>query len=317
MPANCLLLLGAGFSKNWGGRLAREITADLQSRLQDNSYALELLNRTNFEDALTTVQGIYAQSASQENERQLNAMQEALLDAFSAMNEVFETMGTMEFSSDIARSIRALLVGFDAIFTLNQDLLIELNYLNEDAALWYEKKWQGYHLPGLRPIQQQSAANRRTKFTWVPNAPFEINLNSQPYFKLHGSIAWQTTDGLPLLVIGRDKVGTIRHHPILHWNSEQFKQFLARPNTRLMVIGYSFTDDHINETIVNAHQNGSLKLMYLVHPAGKDILEKHPKAAIKVPQPLQEIPCIECRTPLRVTFSTDEVERKTLFRIFQ
>jgi hypothetical protein len=172
-------------------------------------------------------------------------------------------------------------------------------------------------LPGLKPIQQQSAANRRTKFIWVPNTTFEINPKSQLYFKLHGSIAWQTADGLPLLVIGRDKVGAIKRHPILSWNFEQFKRFFARPNTRLMVIGYSFSDDHINEEIIKAHQNGSLKLMYLVHPAGKDILEKYPKASIKVPQSLQDIPCIECRTPLRLTFSTDEVERKTLFQIFQ
>jgi hypothetical protein len=50
MTMNCVLLTGAGFSKNWGGRLAREVTNDLMSRLQGNQHLLQLLNRANFED---------------------------------------------------------------------------------------------------------------------------------------------------------------------------------------------------------------------------------------------------------------------------
>ena len=39
MP-NFVLLTGAGFSKNWGGFVAREITNVLMSRLQNNPYLL-------------------------------------------------------------------------------------------------------------------------------------------------------------------------------------------------------------------------------------------------------------------------------------
>jgi hypothetical protein len=62
MTTNRVLLTGAGFSKNWGGRLAREVTNDLMSRLQDNQHLLQLLNRANFEDVLAHVQGEYIQS---------------------------------------------------------------------------------------------------------------------------------------------------------------------------------------------------------------------------------------------------------------
>jgi hypothetical protein len=317
MSANCLALFGTGFSKNWNGRLAREITADLQSRLQNDTYLLNLLNTKNFEDALSTVQSAYTASPTDLNKQRLCDMQQVLIDVFEAMNSNFEAKGTLDFSNEVL--VRSFLVKFDGIFTLNQDLLIELNYpnLHEDAVLWHANKWKGWCLPGLQSRYNSSAPNKRNRSTWVPKEPFVIDASMQPYFKLHGSIAWQTTEGLPLLVIGRDKVSTIRQHPILQWSFGKFEEFLARPNTRLMVIGYGFGDDHINQAIVSAHQNGSLRLMYLVHPSGRDVLEKYPGAAIRVPQPLQDIPSIECRAPLSVTFSYDEAERRTLLQIFR
>ena len=42
MP-NFVLLTGAGFSKNWGGFVAREITNALMSQLQNNPYLLQAL----------------------------------------------------------------------------------------------------------------------------------------------------------------------------------------------------------------------------------------------------------------------------------
>jgi len=50
---NFVLLTGAGFSKNWGGLTAREITNYLTSRLQNNPDLLQALNRGNFEDVLS------------------------------------------------------------------------------------------------------------------------------------------------------------------------------------------------------------------------------------------------------------------------
>lgn len=137
MPANCLALFGTGFSKNWNGRLARDLTADLQSRLQNDTYLLDLLNRSNFEDALSTVQRDYTASPTDQNRQRLAGMQQVLTDAFEVMNSIFEARGTLDFSNEV--SIRQFLAKFDGIFTLNQDLLIELNYPNlfEDAVLWH------------------------------------------------------------------------------------------------------------------------------------------------------------------------------------
>jgi hypothetical protein len=135
MTMNCVLLTGAGFSKNWGGRLAREVTNDLMSRLQGNQHLLQLLNRANFEDVLAQVQGEIG-SSNRESENRLNLLQDAITSVFDRMNHQFEER-QFEFSNDVAHSIQKFLVRFDAIFTLNQDLLLEIHYKNQNVAIWF------------------------------------------------------------------------------------------------------------------------------------------------------------------------------------
>jgi SIR2-like domain len=314
MP-NFVLLTGAGFSKNWGGLVAREITNALMSKLQNNPYLLHALNRANFEDVLSQVQSECLNTRTAENERRLDAMQQALEDVFGRMNAHIATV-QFEFSNDIAHSIQKFLVRFDAIFTLNQDLLIEAHYNNQNVAIWQGTRWQGYELPGLRELPSQDRLASRVRSKWMPQAGFAQTPNMQPYFKLHGSTAWTAADGSSFMVMGRNKVGLIQNNAILRWNYQKFEEHLARPDTRLMVIGYGFADDHINASIVEAHQRGSLRLMYLVHPAGKAILDRYPTATIRVPQPIMEIPCIECTVPLSTAFSTDRMAQSLLEGIF-
>jgi len=314
MP-NFVLLTGAGFSKNWGGLVAREITSALMSQLQNNPHLLQVLNRANFEDVLSQVQSEYLHARTAENQSRLDAMQQVLENVFSRMNAHFATV-PFEFSNDIAHSIRKFLARFDAIFTLNQDLLIEVHYSNQDVAIWYGTRWQGYELPGLRELPLEDPIAGRVRSKWVPQDEFAQTPNMQPYFKLHGSTAWTAADGSSLMVIGRNKMGLIRSNAILGWNYRKFEEYLARPDTRLMVIGYGFADDHINASIVEAYQKGGLRLMYLVHPSGKAILDRYPTAPIRVPQPIMEIPCIECTVPLSAAFSTDHLARSLLEGVF-
>jgi hypothetical protein len=314
MP-NFVLLTGAGFSKNWGGFVAREITSALMSRRQNIPYLLQALHRANFEDVLSQVQSTYVATKTGENQDRLNAMQDALSDVFGRMN-LHLADRQFEFSNDIAHSIQKFLARFDAIFTLNQDLLIEVHYNNQNVALWYGTCWQGYELPGLRELPLENPLAGRVRSKWVPQDHFVQTPDMQPYFKLHGSTAWSAADGSALMVMGRDKVGLIQGNAILRWNYERFEEYLARPGTRLMVIGYGFADDHINATIINAHERGHLRLMYLVHPSGKVALDRYPTATIPVPQSLKEIPCIECTVPLSAAFSTDHEAQSLLEGIF-
>jgi hypothetical protein len=45
------------------------------------------------------------------------------------------------------------------------------------------------------------------------------------------------------------------------------------PGTRLVVIGYIFSDERINKMVLEAAERGTLKI-FIVHPNGRGILVK-------------------------------------------
>jgi hypothetical protein len=109
---NVVLLTGAGFSKNWGGSTAREITNALMSQLKNNRDLLTALNQKNFEDVLSEVQSQYLAAKTADNQNRLNMMQAALASVFGRMNDHF-VVTQFEFSDDVAHSIKRFLVRFD------------------------------------------------------------------------------------------------------------------------------------------------------------------------------------------------------------
>jgi hypothetical protein len=109
-----------------------------------------------------------------------------------------------------------------------------------------------------------------------PNAT-AIDPGFQPYFKLHGSMNWVGPSGGRLLVMGGNKTTTMRRHPILMWYAAKFVELLSKPGARLMVIGYGFRDNHINQLIYEAWQKGNQTMsMFIVHPDGREILKVNP-----------------------------------------
>ena len=103
---NCILLLGAGFSRNWGGRLATEVRAELQSVLRTDQYLARLVQQRDFETALSIVQGEYDQRKSPETQQRLRTMENAISGVFGRMNAAFMKRPSMEFGNDVAFSIR-------------------------------------------------------------------------------------------------------------------------------------------------------------------------------------------------------------------
>src|ERR1700730_6723043 len=93
-----ILLLGAGFSRNWGGWLASEIGDALLQRVADDRYLSDILNRCPaFEDALSLLQG-EASSGPQGKER-LGKFENAIVQIFTQMNRSFAQRGNLDFSS--------------------------------------------------------------------------------------------------------------------------------------------------------------------------------------------------------------------------
>ena len=322
MP-NCVLLLGAGFSRNWNAPLAAEVANSLLQEVADDAYLQALLRRhsKNFENALSEVQREYLHaSSSAEAKIRLDRLQGAIATMFDRLNATFEPPRQFEFCNDMQYSVSRFLAMFDSIFNLNQDLLLEMRYSTQILTA-SGTRWSGFESPGMRPLPDPSltgiADSHRRR--WTPmEPPFSVNDRIQPHIKIHGSSNWVTADGKNLLVMGGDKEYMIREHKVLRWYYEQFQQRLAIGGTRLMVIGYSFSDRHINDAIAEASRRGTLTGMFLVDPAGCDVLNPTPLHHIKVPNALEEVPSLGGSTRLfSATFAGDAFEHQKFMKFFR
>src|SRR5262249_26994267 len=141
------------------------------------------------------------------------------------------------------------------VFTLNQDLLIE--------------KFRTVDLPILLPGVNESDGQNVTlpDAAAVEKAAQEFcskdGARGSAYLKLHGSFNWRRHDGSHALVIGANKGETLTTEPVLKWYQEIFHNVLHEPGRSLLVIGYSFRDAHINETILSAVKNAGLRLFVM------------------------------------------------------
>ena len=252
---NYILLLGAGFSRNWGGWLTTEAFEYLLGcqEIKQNDYLKSLLWKHNkigggFEAALAEVQTAWIQDLQQRNfdpryyshvKDHLDKFQIALEQMFKNMNKAFSALPDWEFQNDVKYMVRSFLMKFDAIFTLNQDLLLETHYLNDNILLGSSGKWNGWQIPGMRhAVNQYHAYGSSAPVTkCVPDHNnFKIRSNLQPYFKLHGSSEWRDGGTADLLIMGGNKGNAIQSHEILKWYHQEFWSSLAKPVTRLMVI---------------------------------------------------------------------------------
>jgi hypothetical protein len=236
---------------------------------------------------------------------------------FSAMRNAYATQ-PIEPDSNNALWVMRFLANFDAIFTLNQDTLLEDYYVGNVS--WNEK-WSGSYLPYMEPLYSEAQAGHRIGDTLMtPAIHLAPSPENQPYYKLHGSYTW-FSGADRLLVIGGNKAETIRTLSVLAKYHQEFEQQLATPNTRLMVIGYSFGDQHINDIICKAADKGRLRI-FIIDSLGVDVLNKQKSGpGIRYPEPLVERLSGSIigasRRPLRDTFFNDRVELNKVLKFFQ
>jgi SIR2-like domain len=274
-----ILLLGAGFSRNWGGLLSNEVFEFLigQKEIAGNSDLKNLLWKHSangdFENALAEIQTISTTNPA--NHYNFQLLQTAVSNVFERMNKAFFDIANLEFQEDAKQMLRTFLVRFDAIFTLNQDVLLEHHYF-PNINLTEGAKWKGTQLPGMERIPHASTNIDTSwgKDTWIPlqNQEFQLEDNFQPCFKFNGSSNWKDSEGGSLLVIRGNKSTTIQSHAVLIWYFEKFSSYLSDPNCKLFVIGYGFRDPHVNQEIINAVNKG-LKF-FIIDPSGSDVVQQ-------------------------------------------
>jgi SIR2-like protein len=301
-----VLLLGAGFTRNWGGRLASDFVGTLCRRVVDRPHLNEMLRLSgNFEQVFgSRVIVARREPDNAQAIEDVRRLSQAIRETFRDMNAglVNRQFG---FSDDGRCSIRRFLSRFDAIFTLNQDLLLELHY--DGALLENHTRWNACAFPGvpythdwLNPRMKVDRLDLVLRAAASAAAP---DPRVQPVYKLHGSVNWRSADNSDLLVIGTGKEEAIAGIPLLRQYGEIFRECLFRGGTEIMVIGYGFADPHINEALLEAARRHSLK-MFLVNPAGTNAFEAHHRSAATGRSELLEIPLVGlCQRGLSEVFA--------------
>ncbi|HRK67926.1 MAG TPA: SIR2 family protein [Hyphomonas sp.] len=268
-----LLLLGAGFSRNWGGWLATEafeylLGADpIASNPRHRQLLWKHYDSGGFEGALSEIQTEYRRDPAGSKQR-LEDFQFAIRQMFDGMNRRFRHMN----GGPAWDPLTLFLDRFDAIFTLNQDVLLELWYLHTVGHRPRHRGWKGAAMPGIdqREFNPEIGGDDWSRvYELDDSANGDVAVGYQPYFKLHGSSNW-LRNGKSLLVMGTGKSGEINENPLLRMYFEVFQNKLSAPDTRLMVIGYGFKDEHINSALLNAASRGMQ--MFVIDPAGSNLL---------------------------------------------
>lgn len=303
-----IALLGAGFTRNWGGWLASELAGELCGRVGNDDVLLQRLKVTrNFEQVL----GELRQDANRgiTERSRFERLQSAVLNTFNEMNQFLATR-TFELNiRDESHWIAHFLATFDAIFSLNQDLFLEMHYV-PGALPAGRRRWLGTCYPGVSLPKGWNNILPAERLAHVlaldPNAAEEPSY--QPIYKLHGSVNWRAADDSPIVVIGDGKEAAITGNPILAATFKKFNEYLLAGNTRLMAIGYSFGDQHVNGLLMNASIRAGLRT-YLVNPAGLSIFDPPSNAAIKKTAELFEAirPAGVSTRPFRDAFIDDEL----------
>jgi hypothetical protein len=246
MSTGQLLLLGAGFSKNWGGRLASEVWADVftNSAIQARDRVRKaLLNERSFE---AVMEDVLTGSGYDSEDRQ--AITKSVTDTFQRMDNLFAQKMILATDRLVNyATVKAFLSAFSGgfLFTLNQDTLLE-------------QLLQQWTIPFRTPyVQQSGTANiPDARPTSVPTETPGIT----SVVKLHGSHTWRNSQGSPVMVIGENKSKTIAGSWLLTEYKSIFETVLNSGGVRLLVIGYSFEDEHINQAIGTATSSHQCKV---------------------------------------------------------
>src|SRR5262245_40429973 len=145
------------------------------------------------------------------------------------------------------------------LFTLNQDLFLE-TFRTGDLPMIF---------PGVPPLHADDGRGMLT----LPNISVVQELATTFWkrkgdplvcIKLHGSMNWRRNDNSRAMVIGTNKGQLLAEEPLLNWYLKACAETLERTQA-LLVIGYSFRDQHINKMILKAVKAVGLRL-YVMSP---------------------------------------------------
>jgi hypothetical protein len=315
------LLTGAGFSRNWGGWLADEAFEYLLGCAELLPHHRNLLwkhrGKGGFESVLQELRDDYIKSPGAHSAKPLEEFDKLLMGMFYSMNNGFSNFEPVKNVGlgPQPTFMRDFLCKFDAIFTLNQDTLLEQKYINGDIREGSQGKLLGAQSPGLLQETMAGQPYAHPGLFRPADPPYSVPPRIQPYFKLHGSSHWRALNGMTVLIMAENKGTQIDGVALLDWYRSEFRKRLSQTDAKLIIIGYSFRDPHINE-ILSACVKTGLKL-FIIDPSGLGVLDTASKmVGHDLLDDFRDAIDGGSRRPFPASVTTDEIERRKIHRFF-
>ncbi|MBI4593436.1 MAG: SIR2 family protein [Candidatus Rokubacteria bacterium] len=269
-----VLLTGAGFTKDFGGRLADEMWAwifnsrEVQRR---SAVATALRQNQSYEVVYSEIVNSVSRGAGtygdEDREAIVASVQRAYLEQDRAIREYRQGYG--DCISFLRRFSGTKQGERGYFFTLNQDLFIERICFGD-----LELRAPGVpgHCAGVRGRNEFDPRNGSERLpTNVDSCALTDEKDGScgfQYVKLHGSLNWLSSDGRSAMVIGAEKAALIEDEPLLKFYSGILREVLSAAETRrLCVIGYRFGDANINEIIARSIERNPGLGLYILNPA--------------------------------------------------
>ncbi|MBI2444205.1 MAG: SIR2 family protein [Candidatus Magasanikbacteria bacterium] len=269
------LLTGAGFTANFGGYLQREMWNKMFNHefTQKNEVIKKKMLKAARGACLSKRDYDYESVYTELFETQ-PAIIQILMDTYKVLDQSISishynetSYNEQKFREFIAEVSRASNQTPMVWFTLNQDLFCE-NFA-QVTPLW------------IRYTRQDD--NNNDKVVELPN---ELKLqeiqtrhpNGQlVYVKLHGSYGWLSSRGGKAVAVGADKKKFIDQEPLLKSYFDEIFSPWLRQKRKLLVIGYSFRDQHVNDYLIKAIQDENLRLFIISLADMKDLVDSFAK----------------------------------------
>jgi len=275
---NLILLTGAGFTKNFGGFLGSEMWAQIfnDPEIQSNENLRSLLQEDyDFESVYSSVM------TGRFSEEDKNTLKKVVERAYKSLDDAIKDWVFTENSPYPVNwygwgKLSNLFVGQGdekgLFFTLNQDIFIErrCGHRPPGAPFFVPELYNG-HCRDFTP----------DKFVTLPKenaiAKAEEDFKNHAglaYIKLHGSYGWKSSDGLNQMVIGKNKSELIESEPLLKWYFELLQKVIAEGNKKILIVGYGFGDQHINQVLVEGVEKYGLQI-YIISTRSPSDLKQH------------------------------------------
>jgi len=161
------------------------------------------------------------------------------------------------------------------IFTLNQDLFFERLISNHQLSIPGITKKSNFFTTYFRDeLSEGDYCQLPDKYKLNHIKSNILSKGNFFFIKLHGSHNWKSFDGTPKMVIGKGKTEQIEKEPLLNYYFDIFKNVLFQKKRRLLIVGYGFGDEHINNIIAEAIRYYELKIYIISPDLPKDLKNK-------------------------------------------